>query len=66
MRGFIVGDKTAEHDPIFYREVPKLLASGEVKYKEDVVQGSDKVEDAFIGLLEGKNMGKLVVRISSD
>jgi NADPH-dependent curcumin reductase CurA len=61
-----VSDKAAGHDPIFYRDMPKWLASGEIKYKEDVVEGFEGAEDAFIGLLSGKNMGKLVVRISDD
>jgi NADPH-dependent curcumin reductase CurA len=36
---FIVGDRKAEHDPIFYRDLPRWLASGEMKYKEDVTEG---------------------------
>ena len=32
----------------------------------DVVDGLDSAAEAFIGLLEGKNFGKLVVRIGAD
>ena len=40
------------------------LANGEIKYKEDIVQGLENAPAAFIGLLEGKNFGKLLVQIA--
>ena len=39
------------------------LAAGQVKVREDVVDGLDRAPEAFIGLLQGRNFGKLVVRI---
>ena len=42
------------------------LAEGRIKYREDIVEGLENAPDAFIGLLEGKNFGKLVVRIAQD
>jgi hypothetical protein len=41
-----------------------LVAEGKVVSKEDLVVGFDKTIDAFIGLLEGKNFGKLVIQVS--
>jgi NADPH-dependent curcumin reductase CurA len=35
-----------------------------VKVREDVVEGLENAPAAFIGLLEGRNFGKLVVRVS--
>lgn len=40
------------------------VEQGKVKVKEDVVEGLENAPEAFIGLLEGKNFGKLVVRIA--
>ena len=40
--------------------------SGRIKYREDIVDGLDNAPSAFIGLLKGKNFGKLMVRVSSD
>jgi NADPH-dependent curcumin reductase CurA len=43
-----------------------LVAEGKVVMKEDVVVGLDQAIPAFIGLLEGRNFGKLVVQVSKD
>ena len=40
--------------------------SGELVYKEDVVDGLEQAVPAFQGLLQGKNFGKLLVRVSDD
>jgi NADPH-dependent curcumin reductase CurA len=40
------------------------VASGEVKYREDVVEGIGNTVPAFIGLLEGRNFGKLLIEVS--
>ena len=42
------------------------LASGKIKYREDIVDGLENAPGAFIGLLEGKNFGKLVVRVGAE
>jgi NADPH-dependent curcumin reductase CurA len=41
------------------------FAAGKIKYREDVVDGLECAPEAFIGLLEGNNFGKLVVRVSA-
>ncbi len=37
-----------------------------MKYREDVVDGLENAPEAFIGLLQGKNFGKLLVRVGED
>ncbi|GBU14161.1 hypothetical protein AwEntero_27620 [Enterobacterales bacterium] len=37
--------------------------AGKVKFREDIVEGLENAPQAFIGLLEGKNFGKLVVEV---
>lgn len=61
VRGFIVSDHM-DRAPAFYQEVTPLVAQGRIKYREDIVDGLDAAPSAFIGLLEGKNFGKLIVR----
>lgn len=61
VEGFIISDHQAEHDE-FLRELGGWIAAGQVKVLEDVVDGLEKAPEAFIGLLEGRNNGKLVVR----
>ena len=43
-----------------------LIRAGKLKYREDIVEGLDKAPDAFIGLLQGRNFGKLLVRLAPD
>ena len=40
-------------------------ASGRLKYREDVVDGLENAPAAFLGLLQGRNFGKLLVRVAS-
>eukprot|EP00611_Tribonema_gayanum_P029776 TRINITY_DN8063_c0_g1_i1.p1 TRINITY_DN8063_c0_g1~~TRINITY_DN8063_c0_g1_i1.p1 ORF type:complete len:279 (-),score=51.45 TRINITY_DN8063_c0_g1_i1:146-955(-) len=63
IRGFIQRE-FVDQRPAFLSEMAAWIASGKVRYKEDVVDGLDNAPEAFIGLLEGKNFGKLVVRVA--
>jgi NADPH-dependent curcumin reductase CurA len=65
MKGFIVSDHQ-DRAPAFLQEVAPLVMSGRIKFREDIVDGLDKAPEAFIGLLHGKNFGKLMVRVSPD
>ncbi len=65
IKGFIVSDH-ADRAPAFLQEVAPLVVSGRIKYREDIVEGLDNAPSAFIGLLQGKNFGKLMVRVSPD
>jgi NADPH-dependent curcumin reductase CurA len=42
------------------------VRSGEVAYLEDVVDGLENAVDAFRGLLTGRNVGKLLVKVGDD
>jgi len=42
------------------------VRAGKIKYREDIVKGIDKAPEAFIGLLKGKNFGKLLIQVSDD
>jgi NADPH-dependent curcumin reductase CurA len=37
-----------------------------VRYREDVVEGLERVPEAFRGLLRGSNLGKMLVRVGDD
>lgn len=64
LRGFIQTEFVREHYKDFEREMSAWVASGEVKYREDVVDGLDNAVDAFRGMLTGKNFGKVVVKVA--
>lgn len=42
------------------------VGDGKIKVHEDFVDGLENAPLAFIGLLEGKNFGKLIVRVAQD
>jgi NADPH-dependent curcumin reductase CurA len=44
----------------------RWLADGRIKYHEDVVDGLEKAPEAFIGLLQGKNFGKQIIRVAQS
>ncbi|ACL60042.1 NADP-dependent oxidoreductase [Methylobacterium nodulans] len=61
-RGFIVWD-FAEQEQAFLRDVAGWLREGRIRYREDLVEGLEQAPEAFIGLLKGRNFGKLVVKL---
>tara|TARA_R110002110_G_C13470525_1_gene720936 strand:- start:50344 stop:51441 length:1098 start_codon:yes stop_codon:yes gene_type:complete len=63
MQGFIVSNYL-DRAPAMVQEVGALLASGKMRYKEDVVEGLVNAPEAFQGLFRGANFGKLVVKVS--
>jgi NADPH-dependent curcumin reductase CurA len=63
IQGFIQYD-FAEQRPAFYRDMAQWIRDGKVKYREDIVEGLEKAPEAFIGMLQGKNFGKLVVKLA--
>jgi NADPH-dependent curcumin reductase len=65
IRGFIVSDHY-DRFPAFLQEMVPLVRDGRIKYREDIVEGLDAAPSALVGLLEGKNFGKLIVRVSPE
>lgn len=63
LRGFLVYNFTAARHDEFQREAAGWINEGKLRWREDVVEGLERAPEAFIGLLEGRNFGKLVVRL---
>jgi NADPH-dependent curcumin reductase len=63
LRGFIVWDFAAKQGD-FLRDMGEWVRAGRVKYREDVVDGLENAPTAFLGLLQGKNFGKMLVRVA--
>ena len=66
VQGFVIIDQYASHHAAFQRDMQEWLAAGRMKLREDIVDGLEQAPAAFIGLLEGRNFGKLVVRVAAD
>ncbi len=64
MQGFIIFDDYAHRYDEFAQQMSQWLAEGKIHYREDRVEGLEQAPQAFIGLLEGKNFGKVVVKVS--
>ena len=65
LRGFIVWD-FADQATEFISTVGSWVKEGKIKYREDIVDGLENAPEAFIGLLKGKNFGKLMIRVSGE
>ena len=65
IKGFIVSDHV-DRFPAFLAEMTPLVRAGNVKFREDIVDGLDRAPSALIVLFEGRNFGKMLVRVSPD
>ena len=65
IRGFIVRDHE-DLRPEFEKQVGNWLRTGELVSRQTVVGGLENAVDAFLGLLAGANVGKMLVRLSDD
>jgi NADPH-dependent curcumin reductase CurA len=63
MKGLIVSD-WLDRQAGFEKEVGGYFKAGKVKHKETVVKGIDRAVEAFIGLFQGQNIGKMVVQLA--
>lgn len=63
LQGFIISDHYDVY-PEFLAEVGPWAAEGKVTVREDVAEGLENAPAAFMGLLEGRNFGKLVVHVA--
>jgi NADPH-dependent curcumin reductase CurA len=64
-RGFIVFDFAGQHAD-FLAEVAPMVRDGRIKYREHIVDGLENAPRALIGLLRGKNFGKVIVRVAAE
>ena len=62
MQGFIVFNY-AEKYPEAIKQLSQWLAEGKLTYTETIVSGFDNIPQAFLNLFEGKNSGKMLVKI---
>jgi NADPH-dependent curcumin reductase CurA len=62
LQGFIYTDYLGKMGD-FYRDMGGLIASGQLKARDTVVNGLEQTPQAFLGLFSGANTGKMLVRL---
>ena len=65
VEGFLVSDFAPRFEAAT-RRLGKWVASGEIQYRETITEGLENAPDAFLGLFEGENIGKQLVKVGDE
>jgi len=66
MQGFIINQDYGYRIAEFQQEMGGWVREGKIHYREQVTEGLENAPEALIGLLEGKNFGKVVIRVANN
>ncbi|KAI8813578.1 NADPH dependent alkenal/alkenone reductase [Cladochytrium replicatum] len=66
IHGFLVTPLTPKYKPAFAKDMPAWIAEGKVKVVEEIREGWENAGLAFIEMMSGKNLGKMVVKVGED
>jgi hypothetical protein len=66
MKGFIIFDDYGDRFGEFQTQMSEWVRDGKVKFRENIIEGLQNAPAAFIGMLEGRNFGKLLVRVADE
>ncbi len=64
VQGFIIFDDYGHRYNEFAKDMLQWLSEGKIKYREHQMDGLESAPKAFIGILDGQNFGKLVIRVA--
>ena len=65
MQGFLIFDY-AQRYPEALRELEAWVRSGQIHYREDILEGIEQAPGSIAGLYRGENLGKRLIRIASE
>jgi len=63
LQGFIIRDHPEIREP-FHRDMAAWIAEEKITWDETILDGIDHAPEAFLGLLTGRNLGKMLVRLA--
>ena len=66
VQGFIIFDDYGHRYDEFAREMTKMVGAGKIHYREQIIEDLGNAPEAFIGMLEGQNFGKLVIKVNNE
>ena len=62
IKGFLIFDHGDDYED-FENDMKQWITNKQMKWRETVVEGLENAPQAFIDLLDGKNIGKMIVKI---
>ncbi len=65
MEGFLVFNFAHKHEHARQR-MAEWIRGGQLKYREDMVEGLENAPRAFIGMMSGENFGKLLIHVRGE
>jgi NADPH-dependent curcumin reductase CurA len=65
LQGFIVSDHQ-DKQVQFRSDMAGWIRTGQVQWRESIVEGLERAPEALIGLFKGENFGKMLVRVGPD
>ena len=65
MQGFLIFDH-AQRYPEALRELESWVRAGEIRYREEILEGIEQAPDSIAGLYRGENLGKRLIRIAPE
>ncbi|PPR00855.1 hypothetical protein CVT26_012490 [Gymnopilus dilepis] len=66
VHGFVILHFEGKYDEEFYRVMTPLVASGEIRYREEITVGLDKVGDVILAVQKGENKAKAIIQVAND
>lgn len=66
LQGFIIAQDYGHRIHEFQQQMERWVKEGKIHYREQVTEGLENAPEVFIGLLSGKNFGKVVIRVAED
>ena len=65
VQGFIIFDDYGHRYDEFAQNMKEMLGTGKIRYREQVVEGLENAPQPFMGMLEGKNFGKVIIKANN-
>lgn len=65
VQGFIIFDDYGHRYDEFAKSMTEMLGTGKIHYREQIIEDLERAPEAFIGMLQGQNFGKLVIKVSN-
>ncbi len=66
VQGFIIAQDYGHRLDEFRQQMGEWVNAGKIHYREEITDGLENAPQTFFGLLQGKNFGKVVIRVSPE